>query len=58
MLKRLQERYCAVRFGTEKTVGFPALNAIFDGADTGDSTAMCSGGGGLFSRIQIEFFRC
>jgi hypothetical protein len=40
-----------VRFGTEKTVGFPRLSVIFDKALTQDSF-LCSGrGGGYLPRI-------
>jgi len=47
----------AVRFGTEKSVGFPALNVTFDSVVTHDSRVLCGGGGGI-PRIQIELSKC
>ena len=47
----------AVRFGTEKSVGFPALNVIFDNAIRRDSCARCGRGGGM-PRIQVELSKC
>ena len=47
----------AVRFGTEKSVGFPALNVIFDSVVTHDSRVLCGGGGGI-PRIQVELSIC
>jgi hypothetical protein len=58
MLERLKKSDSAVRFGTEKNVGFPAPNAIFDSAVTGDSIALCSRGGGFFPRIKLELSQC
>lgn len=60
MLGRFKKRSRAVRFGTEKTVGFRALTVIFDSAVTRDSFAFQGGVGcgGEIPRIQIELSRC
>ena len=47
----------AVRFGTEKSVGFPALNVIFDSVTWRDSCASCGRDGGI-SRTQVELSKC
>ena len=47
----------AVRFGTEKSVGFPALNVIFDSVVTRDSCVRSGSGGGI-PRIQVELSKC
>ena len=47
----------AVRFGTEKSVGFPALNVIFDNVTRRDSDASCGRDGGI-SRTQVELSKC
>ena len=47
----------AVRFGTEKSVGFPELNVIFDNAARRDSCVLCGRGGGM-PRIQVELSKC
>jgi hypothetical protein len=57
MLRRFEKSACAVRFGTEKSVGFPALNVIFGSAGGRDSYALCGRGGGL-PRIQVELSKC
>jgi hypothetical protein len=57
MLQGFEERRRAVRFGTEKSVGFPALSVIFNSAARRDSCAICGSGGGM-PRIQIELLRC
>ena len=57
MLKRLEKSHARVRFGTEKSVGFPALNVIFDNVVTHDSRVHCGSGGG-FPRIQVELSKC
>jgi hypothetical protein len=57
MLEKFEKECCAVRFGTEKCIGFPALSVIFDSAVTGDSIVFCSRGGGL-PRDPIELSRC
>ena len=57
MLQRFEKRTCAVRFGTEKSVGFPALNVIFDSVVTYDSCVRCGCGGGI-PRIQVELSKC
>jgi len=54
---RFEKNPCAVRFGTEKSVGFPALNVTFDSVVTHDSRVLCGGGGGI-PRIQIELSKC
>jgi hypothetical protein len=46
-----------VRFGTEKSICFPVLNAIFDNAGQRDSQALCGSLGGM-PHIQIELPRC
>ena len=57
MLKRLEKSHPQVRFGTEKSVGFPVLNVIFDSAKRRDSYARCGRGGGR-PRIQVELSKC
>lgn len=47
----------AVRFGTEKSVGFPALNVIFGIVTRRDSDASCGRDGGR-SRTQVELSKC
>jgi hypothetical protein len=47
----------AVRFGTEKSVGFPTLNGIFDNVTGRDSNASCGRDGGV-SRTQVELSKC
>jgi len=47
-----------VRFGTEKSVGFPLLNAIFDSAATRDSSVRGRCGWGALPRIQVGLSRC
>ena len=54
---RFEKDPCAVRFGTEKSVGFPALNVIFDNAIQRESCARCGRGGGM-PRIQVELSKC
>lgn len=54
---RFEKNPCAVRFGTEKSVGFPALNVIFDSVVTHDLRVLCGGGGGI-PRIQVELSKC
>jgi hypothetical protein len=57
MQRRFEKDLCAVRFGTEKSIGFPALNGIFDNAIWRDSGVRCGRGGGM-PRIQIELSKC
>jgi hypothetical protein len=57
VLHRFEKSYRRVRFGTEKSVGFPALNVIFDSAGRRDFCALCGGGGGI-PRIQVELSKC
>jgi hypothetical protein len=57
MQREFEKEACAVRFGTEKSVGFPALNVIFDRARRRDSCARRGRGGGM-PRIQLELSRC
>jgi hypothetical protein len=57
MLDKFEESHCHVRFGTEKSVGFPALNVIFDNAARRDSCVPCGRGGGM-PRIQVELSKC
>ena len=57
MQRRFEKDPWAVRFGTEKSVGFPTLNAIFDGAMRRDSCARCGRGGGM-PHIQVELSKC
>jgi len=48
-----------VRFGTEKSMGFPLLlTAIFDGAVTHDSGVRGRCGWGPLPRIQVGLSRC
>jgi hypothetical protein len=54
---RFEKEPYAVRFGTEKSIGFPVLNAIFDNAIRRDSCARCGRGGGR-PRIQVELSKC
>ncbi len=54
---RFEEELCAVRFGTEKSIGFPALSVTFDNAIQRDSCARCGRGGGM-PRIQVELSKC
>jgi hypothetical protein len=58
MLERVEKRFGVVRFGTEKNVGFPPLDAIFDSAATDASIVLASRGGGFFPRVQLELSRC
>ena len=57
MRKKFEKSHCQVRFGTEKSVGFPVLNVIFDSAGRRDSCARCGRGGGM-PRIQVELSKC
>ena len=57
MLDKFEESHCHVRFGTEKSVGFPALNGIFDNAIRRDSCARRGRDGGI-SRTQVELSKC
>ena len=57
MLKRLEKSRGQVRFGTKKSVGFPALNVIFDNATRRASHALCGRGGGM-PRTQVELSKC
>jgi len=57
MRKKFEKSHCQVRFGTEKSVGFPVLNVIFDNAGRRDSCARCGRGGGM-PRIQVELSKC
>jgi hypothetical protein len=56
----LQMRICAVRFGTEKSIGFPRLNAIFDSAVTRESypRSGCGKPWGRVPRIIFGLARC
>lgn len=49
-----QKSASAVRFGTEKTIGFPSLNAIFDGA----VTHIRRGDGGAHPHIFVGLAKC
>jgi hypothetical protein len=53
-----QKHAVAVRFGTEKSVGFPVLMGIFDSAVTRDSNTRCSSGWGVLPRITVELAAC
>jgi len=57
MQQGFEKSISAVRFGTEKSVGFPALNVIFDNAARRRSGASCGRGGGR-PRTQIELSKC
>jgi hypothetical protein len=57
MLQRFEKGPGAVRFGTEKSVGFPALNGIFDNAIRRDTCARRGRDGGI-SRTQVELSKC
>jgi hypothetical protein len=57
MQREFEKDPCAVRFSTEKSVCFTALNAIFDRAKRRDSFVRCGRGGGM-PRIQVELSRC
>lgn len=57
MLRQREKSKIAVRFSTEKNVGFPALMTIFGGVVTGDSFAPDSRGEGS-PRIRIELSKC
>ena len=51
MLQGFEERSGAVRFGTEKSVGFPRLVAIFEIARVSDSSVDGGAESGARSRI-------
>jgi hypothetical protein len=53
-----EERASEVRFGTEKSIGFPRLTAIFDDAVTRDSYQCGSGGWGAIPRIIVGLAKC
>lgn len=55
MLDKFEKSH--VRFGTEKSVGFPALSVIFDNAARRDFLVLCGRGWGM-PRIQIELSKC
>ncbi len=57
MLQGFEKSTGAVRFGTEKSVGFPALNVTFDNAIRRDSCARRGRDGGI-SRTQVELSKC
>ncbi len=57
MREEFERSRSAVRFGTKKNVGFPALSVIFDSAVRRDSCTRHGRGGGK-PRIQIELSRC
>ena len=57
MHQGFEKSISAVRFGTEKSVGFPALNVIFDAVTGRDSYASCGRDGGR-SRTQVELSKC
>jgi len=57
MLDKFEKSRCHVRFGTEKSVGFPALSVIFDNAARRDFLVLCGRGWGM-PRIQIELSKC
>ena len=57
MRQGFEKSRSAVRFGTEKSVGFPALNVIFDSVVTRDSCVRSGSGGGI-PRIQVELSKC
>ena len=57
MLQGFEKSSGAVRFGTEKSIGFPVLNVIFDSAVRRDSYALCGRGGGM-PRTQVELSKC
>ena len=57
MLQGFEKSIGAVRFGTEKSVGFPALNVIFDSVVTCDSCVRFGCGGGI-PRTQVELSKC
>jgi|GEM_PF-5446237 len=57
MQRRFEKDLDAVRFGTEKSVGFPALNVTFDSVVRRDSSVLCGSGGGM-PRIQVELSKC
>jgi hypothetical protein len=47
-----------VRFGTAKSIGFPRLTAIFDGAVSRDSCRFGSSGWGAILRIIVGLAKC
>jgi len=57
MLMGFEKSPCQVRFGTEKGIGFPVLNVIFDSAARRYSYALCGRGGGM-PRTQVELSKC
>lgn len=57
MLQGFEKSSGAVRFGTEKSIGFPAPNVIFDSVVTRDSCGRSGSGGGI-PRIQVELSKC
>ena len=57
MLQGFEKSSGAVRFGTEKSVCFPAPNVIFDSVVTRDSHVRSGSGGGI-PRIQVELSKC
>jgi hypothetical protein len=57
MLRQREEKKIAVRFSTEKNVGFPGLMIIFGDVVTSESFAPDSRGEGS-PRIQIELSPC
>ena len=47
-----------VRFGTEKSVGFPGLIATFESAETRHSNARDSSGRGALPHTFVELLEC
>ena len=58
MLLAFEKPQRDVRFGTEKSIGFPVLIGIFDSAVSRDSS-LCNGSGwGVLPRIFVELAAC
>jgi hypothetical protein len=58
MLPVFEKPRAAVRFSTEKSVGFPVLVGIFDSVVTRDSTSRHGSGWGALPHIIVELAIC
>ena len=58
MLHAFQSPAGGVRFGTEKSVGFPVLTGIFDSAVSRDSSLRNGSGWGVLPHIFVELAAC
>ena len=58
MLSVVEKPCVAVRFGTEKSIGFPVLGGIFDSVVTRDSTSRHGSGWGALPHIIVELAIC